>query len=78
MRLEPEMWAALAEIAGEERVSLHALVTGIAAERGVNLTSAVRCFVITYYMRQAPAAAPSHAGRDAAAWTAERVLSFKA
>jgi predicted DNA-binding ribbon-helix-helix protein len=78
MRLEPEMWIALAEIAGEERVSLHELVTGIAAQRGVNLTSAVRCFVITYYMRRAPAAVPSHADCEAPARMGERALFFKA
>lgn len=52
MRLEPEMWEALVEIAAAEGTSLHGLVTRIATQRGANLTSAVRCFVITHYMRQ--------------------------
>ena len=52
MRLEPEMWAALADIAAAQGLTLHELVTRIAAEGGVNLTSAVRCFVISYYMRR--------------------------
>jgi predicted DNA-binding ribbon-helix-helix protein len=52
MRLEPEMWSALDDIAGREQVTLHELVTRIAAGSGRNLTSTVRCFVISYYMRQ--------------------------
>ena len=52
MRLEPEMWAALDDIAQREQLTLHELVTRIAAARGRNLTSTVRCFVISYYMRE--------------------------
>ena len=52
MRLEPEMWAALLDIAAAEGKTLHELVTRIAEAKGVNLTSAVRCFAITWYVRR--------------------------
>ena len=52
MRLEPEMWSALLEIAAAERMTVHELVTRIATARGVNLTSAVRCFVISWYVER--------------------------
>ena len=57
MRLEPEMWEALVEIAAAEGMTLHELVAHIATQRGANLTSAVRCFVITHYVRQTALAA---------------------
>lgn len=74
MRLEPEMWNALLEIAAAERLTLHELVTRIAAVRGVNLTSAVRCFAIGWYVqrcadlsRPTPGAHAAPAVRDALA-----------
>jgi predicted DNA-binding ribbon-helix-helix protein len=74
MRLEPEMWNALLEIAAEEGMTAHELVTRIAADRGVNLTSAVRCFVIRWYVRRCgepSRAAPS----ERLAWDALAVLA---
>jgi predicted DNA-binding ribbon-helix-helix protein len=62
MRLEPEMWSALEEIAGREQLSLHALVSRVANGHAGNLTSAVRCFVITYYVERAVPPATSRNG----------------
>jgi predicted DNA-binding ribbon-helix-helix protein len=74
MRLEPEMWSALLEIAAEEGLTPHELVTRIAAVRGVNLTSAVRCFVISWYMRRCAEPVRS-APAERPAWDAFAVLA---
>jgi predicted DNA-binding ribbon-helix-helix protein len=49
--LEAPFWEALGEIAGERRTSLAALVTEIDRARGpgVNLSSAIRVFVLARY-----------------------------
>jgi len=44
--LEPAFWEALQEIAGNRRISVTALLAEIDAERGGNLASAVRMFVL--------------------------------
>jgi len=54
MRLEPQMWAALATIAATENVTVNALCTEIDRRRRQRggtggLTSATRVFVISYY-----------------------------
>lgn len=66
MRLEPEMWRALAEIGGAESLSLNDLCSKIAETRGRStLTSAVRVFALSYFRAKAvyaPASGPL--GRD--------------
>jgi predicted DNA-binding ribbon-helix-helix protein len=48
--LEPQFWAALAEIATWRGTSATALVTNVDADRGnANLCSAIRVFVLRYY-----------------------------
>lgn len=74
MRLEPEMWSALLEIAAEEGMSPHELVTRIAADRGINLTSAVRCFVISWYVRRCSEPARA-APAERLAWDTLAVLA---
>ena len=44
--LEAAFWEALGEIAARRRLSLNALVSAIDAERGGNLSSAIRLFVL--------------------------------
>ena len=50
MRLEPEFWAALADIARTEDLSLDALCSLIDARRGaVSRTAAMRLFATAYF-----------------------------
>lgn len=50
MRLEPEMWDALSDIAEREELSIHELCSQIGAHRRQsNMTSAVRVFIVDYY-----------------------------
>jgi len=44
--LEPVFWEALCEIAARRGLSLNALLSEIDAERGGNLSSAIRLFVL--------------------------------
>ena len=44
--LEPAFWEALGELAARRRMSLNALLSAIDAERGGNLSSAIRLFVL--------------------------------
>jgi predicted DNA-binding ribbon-helix-helix protein len=44
--LEAAFWAALLEIAARREVSVNALLAAIDAERGGNLSSAIRLFVL--------------------------------
>lgn len=55
VRLEPEMWQALAEIADREGVSHHALCSEVDARRAPNssLTSAIRVFLMAYFQAAA-------------------------
>ena len=56
IRLEPEMWTALSEIAGAEGVRVNELVSRIASRaRAGSLTSAVRVFIMGYYRSKAHA-----------------------
>jgi predicted DNA-binding ribbon-helix-helix protein len=58
IRLEPEMWTALAEIAGGEGLRVNELVSNIASRtRAGSLTSAVRVFIMAYYRTKAHALA---------------------
>ncbi|KZD12314.1 ribbon-helix-helix domain-containing protein [Oceanibaculum pacificum] len=50
MRLEPEMWSALREVAGREQMSINQLCTLINRVRDrSSLTSAVRVFILAYF-----------------------------
>ena len=49
MRLEPDMWHALGEIAEREGCTLHELCTMVhRLRRSTSLTSAVRVFILSY------------------------------
>jgi predicted DNA-binding ribbon-helix-helix protein len=54
--LEDEFWKGLKESAGARRMSLSKLVASIDAERrrGSNLSSAIRLFVLDFYLQQIP------------------------
>ena len=57
--LEPAFWEALGELAARRRMSLNALLSAIDAERGGNLSSAIRLFVLASCRRgELGAAAP--------------------
>ncbi len=68
MRLEPELWDALAEIAGREGQDINRLVRQIeAVGHSGGRTSAVRVYVLEYFR-----AAASEAGHEAASHGALR------
>lgn len=59
MRLEPEIWHALAEVCQRERLTLGELVRAIEVENtGPNLSSAVRVFALHYF--RAAVTEPGH------------------
>lgn len=60
VRLEPEMWSALNEIAQLENCSIHDLCGAVydLKERGASFTAALRVFLMEYY--RAAARASSH------------------
>ena len=51
MRLEPEMWRALKEIAGRETCSIHELCSLISFRKNkrTSLTAAIRVFLMLYF-----------------------------
>lgn len=50
VRLEPDLWEALREIAGREQRSLHEICTDIDRTRGgTRLTSAMRIYIVNYF-----------------------------
>jgi predicted DNA-binding ribbon-helix-helix protein len=50
VRLEPVMWDALQDIAHQQGVSLHDLVTDINRERSASsLTAAIRVYIVDFY-----------------------------
>lgn len=51
VRLEPEMWQALSDIAGRERCTIHQLCSLIQLKKAKNssLTAAIRVFLMLYY-----------------------------
>ena len=66
--LEPAFWDALCDIAARRGLSVNALVSTIDAERGGNLSSAIRLFVLDCCRRgefaDPPAGVAPGAGRD--------------
>lgn len=68
MRLEPEFWNALAEIARREKLTLDALCTRVDAGRGDHSrTAAMRLFAVAYFKANAEADRLAGAGDKAAA-----------
>jgi predicted DNA-binding ribbon-helix-helix protein len=67
--LEPAFWEALGELAARRQMSLNTLLSAIDAERGGNLSSAIRLFVLASCRRgeldAAEAEAPVSRGREA-------------
>lgn len=57
--LEPEFWAELTAIAALEKLSLNKLVTKIDLERGGNLSSALRLYVLRHLKSNASEPPPS-------------------
>ncbi len=54
VRLEPEMWECLADVAQRERITLNELCSRINAKRHQSsLTSAIRVFILGYYRQLA-------------------------
>lgn len=50
VRLEPDLWEALREIAGREQRSVHEICTDIDRTRGgTRLTSAMRIYIVNYF-----------------------------
>ncbi|MBZ0325899.1 MAG: ribbon-helix-helix domain-containing protein, partial [Alphaproteobacteria bacterium] len=55
MRLEPELWEALTEIARREERTVNEICTEVDRRRGEStLTSAIRVFIVTYFRSLAP------------------------
>lgn len=51
MRLEPEMWMALSDIAKREKCSIHDICSLVSLRKDANssLTAAIRVFLMLYY-----------------------------
>jgi predicted DNA-binding ribbon-helix-helix protein len=70
MRLEPELWEALAEICARERQDMSQLVRQVeTAGHGGGRTSAVRTFVLQYFRD-----ASTEAGHEAAGHGVQRCV----
>jgi len=73
--LEPAFWEALGELAARRRISLNALLSAIDAERGGNLSSAIRLFVLACCRRGELGAGVANAPVEAAAVSRGREAS---
>ncbi len=64
VRLEPEMWTALREIANREQCSIHDICTLISIRKNPNtsLTAAIRVFLMLYFRAAATEEGHSRAG----------------
>ena len=64
IRLEPEMWAALRDIAKRERCSIHEVCTLVCLRKKENssLTAAIRVFLMLYYRAAASEEGHNRAG----------------
>ena len=60
VRLEPEMWEALHEVAGLEKCSIHDLCSAVNEERApeASFTAALRVFLMLYFRNAAKANRP--------------------
>lgn len=66
VRLEPEMWAALRQIAEGEEVTIHQLCTFLHTNRntGASFTATLRVFLMAYFRYSPPEAASAEEGED--------------
>ncbi|WP_439816855.1 ribbon-helix-helix domain-containing protein [Zavarzinia sp. CC-PAN008] len=70
IRMEHDMWDALAEICSREGVSVHALCTRLTEQQAPaqpaprNFTSRLRVFILDYYRRGRDVASPARAQAD--------------
>lgn len=64
IRLEPEMWLALRDIAKRERCSIHDICTLVSVRKAQNtsLTAAIRVFLMLYYRAAASEEGHKRAG----------------
>jgi predicted DNA-binding ribbon-helix-helix protein len=64
VRLEPEMWAALREIAGREQCTIHDICTLISVRKRprTSLTAAIRVFLMLYFRASSTEDGHSKAG----------------
>ncbi|NBX74755.1 MAG: hypothetical protein EBZ69_05255 [Alphaproteobacteria bacterium] len=67
MRLEPEMWEALADIGLRERANVHEICTAVAARKhpDASLTAAIRVFIMAYFRAAATHEGHTRAGHGA-------------
>ena len=69
VRLEPVMWEALHDIARQQRVTVHDLVTAIDRQRSESsLTAAIRVYIVNYY--RAAAVVTSQTAEQSTHWHA--------
>lgn len=64
MRLEPEMWAGLKEIASRERCNIHRICTIVHDRKNArsSLTAAIRVFIMAYFRAAATEEGHAKAG----------------
>ncbi len=63
LRMEPEMWDALQEVASREKQTLHDLCTAVAKKRGLHsMTAAIRVYLLNYFRDAATDAGHRKAG----------------
>lgn len=76
VRLEPEMWDALADIGGREGRSLHELATLVASNKAPesSLATALRVFVLAYFREAASQEGHERAGHGDGILSAARLL----
>ena len=64
VRLEPEMWAGLADICRRERSTIHQICTSVSLQKDeqTSLTAAIRVFVMNYFRSASTEEGHSKAG----------------
>ncbi len=79
VRLEPEVWQALRDIAARERCSIHILCSLIAKRKRAesSLTAAIRVFVTLYFRAAATDEGHRRAGHGSLKQLAETVLKTR-
>jgi predicted DNA-binding ribbon-helix-helix protein len=75
VRLEPQMWDALQEIARRERRSINEVASLIDAQRhGSSLTAAIRVFIVSYFRAAATDDGHANAGHGGVPHRRESLL----
>ena len=79
VRLEAEMWAALADVAAKERCSIHNICSLVALRRSgsASLTSTIRVFLLLYYRSAATNEGHTQAGHGSFARMKERAKIYQ-